>query len=83
MGTVTNFLDGLRNAITGQGTSRDPRTASAYCATRALTQHEIHAAYSGSGLLKKIIQIPPLDMVREWRDWSGLDDDQADRKSVV
>lgn len=77
MGTVTNILDGLRNAITGQGTSRDPRTASAYCATRALTQPEIHAAYSGSGLLKKIIQIPPLDMVREWRDWSGLDDDQA------
>ncbi|ABD27154.1 conserved hypothetical protein [Novosphingobium aromaticivorans DSM 12444] len=77
MGTVTNILDSLRNALTGQGTSRDPRTASAYCATRALTQHEIHAAYSGSGLLKKIIQIPPLDMVREWRDWSGLDDDQA------
>jgi hypothetical protein len=77
MGKVLNFVDGLRNALTGQGTSRDPRTASAYCATRALTQVEIQAAYSGSGLLKKIIQIPPLDMVREWRDWSGLDDDQA------
>lgn len=77
MGTVTNFIDGLRNALTGQGTSRDPRAASAYCATRPLTQPDIAAAYSGSGLLKKIIQIPPLDMVREWRDWSGLDDDQA------
>lgn len=77
MGKVLNFVDGLRNALTGQGTSRDPRTASAYCATRALTQVEIQAAYSGSGLLKKIIQIPPLDMVREWREWSGLDDDQA------
>lgn len=77
MGKVLQFVDGLRNALTGQGTSRDARTASAYCATRALTQPEIHAAYSGSGLLKKIIQIPPLDMVREWRDWSGLDDDQA------
>jgi hypothetical protein len=77
MGKVLQFVDGLRNALTGQGTSRDARTASAYCATRALTQPEIQAAYSGSGLLKKIIQIPPLDMVREWREWSGLDDDQA------
>lgn len=77
MGKVLQFVDGLRNALTGQGTSRDARTASAYCPTRALTQPEIQAAYSGSGLLKKIIQIPPLDMVREWRDWSGLDDDQA------
>jgi hypothetical protein len=77
MGNVLQFVDGLRNALTGQGTSRDARTASAYYATRALTQTEIQAAYSGSGLLKKIIQIPPLDMVREWREWSGLDDDQA------
>lgn len=77
MGTVTRLFDGLRNAITGQGTNRDPRTASTYCAARALTQHEISAAYSSSGLLKKIIQIPPLDMVREWRDWSGLDDAEA------
>lgn len=77
MGKVLQFVDGLRNALTGQGTSRDARTASAYYATRALTQTEIQAAYSGSGLLKKIIQIPPLDMVREWREWSGLDDDQA------
>ncbi|OYZ07698.1 MAG: hypothetical protein B7Y36_18985 [Novosphingobium sp. 28-62-57] len=77
MGKVLNFVDGLKNALTGQGTSRDPRTATGYCAARALTQHEIAAAYSGSGLLKKIIQIPPLDMVREWRDWSGLEDEQA------
>lgn len=77
MGKVLQFVDGLRNAITGQGTSRDPRTASHYAQCRALTQPEIEAAYRGSGLLKKIIQIPPLDMVREWREWNGLDDDQA------
>lgn len=77
MGKILQFADSLRNALTGQGTSRDPRTATGYCAARALTQHEIAAAYSGSGLIKKIIQIPPLDMVREWRDWSGLEDDQA------
>ena len=69
MGKVLQFVDGLRNALTGQGTSRDARTASTYCATRPLTQHEIHAAYTGSGLMRKIIQIPALDMVREGRCW--------------
>lgn len=77
MGTVTRLFDGLRNAITGQGTGRDARTATQYVPQAPLTQQEIDAAYRGSGLLRKIIQIPALDMVREWRDWSGLDDDQA------
>lgn len=76
MGTVVNLWDGLRNALTGTGTRRDVRTASHYAA-RTLTQHEIAQAYSGSGLIRKIVSIPALDMVREWRDPSGLDDDQA------
>jgi uncharacterized protein len=64
------FADGLRNAITGAGTSRDPRTANGY-AWRALTQQEVIAAFRGSGLMRKIINIPALDMVREWRDWKA------------
>lgn len=73
MGTVVRFMDSLRNAITGAGTSRDARMANTY-AWRSLTQPEITAAYRGSGLLRKIIGIPPLDMVREWRDWKAEDD---------
>ncbi|BEV00086.1 DUF1073 domain-containing protein [Novosphingobium olei] len=73
---MTRLFDGLRNAITGQGTGRDPRSASTYVSA-PLTQQQVEAAYRGSGLLRKIIQISALDMVREWRDWSGLDDDQA------
>lgn len=71
--TVVRLFDGLRNAITGSGTARDPRMANNY-AWRALTQPEIIAAYRGSGLMRKIIGIPPLDMVREWRDWKAEDD---------
>ena len=74
MGTVLNFADSLRNLITGAGSSRDPRTANAYTAT-CMTQGQIDQAYRGSGLMRKIIQIPALDMVREWRDWK-LDADQ-------
>ncbi|MEY4839012.1 MAG: hypothetical protein RLZZ475_2871, partial [Pseudomonadota bacterium] len=69
MGTVTRLWDGLRNSLTGQGTGRDPRAASAYVAVRPMTQQEVHAAYSSSGLMRKIIRIPALDMIREWRCW--------------
>lgn len=75
MGTVLNLFDGLRNALTGQGTSRDARSHAIYQA-RPLTQHEIAAAYSASGIMRKIVKIPALDVVREWRDWTGLDADQ-------
>jgi phage-related protein (TIGR01555 family) len=76
MGKVLNLFDGLRSALTGTGTARDARTSYDY-AFRALTQPEIAAAYSGSGLLRKICQIPALDMVREWRTWNGLEADQV------
>jgi phage-related protein (TIGR01555 family) len=74
MGKLLHFADSFRNLITGAGTSRDARTGNAY-ATRCLTQFEIDAAYRGSGLMRKIIQIPALDMVREWREWK-LEADQ-------
>lgn len=77
MGTVTQLFDGLKNAITGAGTRRDPRAASTYGVAIALTQQDIDAAYRGSGLMRKIIQIPALDMVREWRDWKLDADDVA------
>lgn len=76
MGKVLELFDGLRSALTGTGTSRDARNSYSY-GFRALTQPEIAAAYSSSGLLRKICQIPALDMVREWRTWNGLDADQV------
>jgi len=69
MGIATRLADGLRNAITGQGTARDARGAGAYVPTRPMTQVEIHAAYTGSGLMRKIVRIPALDMIREGRAW--------------
>jgi phage-related protein (TIGR01555 family) len=70
------IADNLINAMSGTGTGRDVRSAYAYT-SRPLTQHEIASAYSGSGLMRKVVQIPALDMVREWRDWTGLDDKQT------
>lgn len=76
MGRVVRLFDGLVNAITGTGTGIDPRRSNAYVRP-ILTQADVAAAYSASGLTRKIVQAPALDMVREWRDWQGLDDDQA------
>ena len=76
MGKVLNLFDGLRSALIGTGTSRDARTSYTYGLV-PLTQQDIAAAYSGSGLLRKICQIPALDMVREWRTWNGLEADQV------
>lgn len=69
MGQIIQMLDHLRNALTGTGTGRDPRMASTYALTPHLSRGEIDAAYRSSGLMRKIIQIPALDMVREWRSW--------------
>jgi len=77
MGTVTQLFDGLKSAITGAGTRRDPRASMTYGIVAPLTQQDIDAAYRGSGLMRKIIQIPALDMVREWRDWKLDADDVA------
>lgn len=65
---VRRIADSLTNALTGQGTRVDPRMGNYYC-SRILTQIDIANAYEGSGMMAKIIDIPALDMVREWRDW--------------
>lgn len=74
MGKVVQIFDGLLNAINGAGSRRDARASYRHAAT-CLTQADIDAAYRGSGMLRKIIQIPAMDMVREWRDWK-IESDQ-------
>ncbi len=69
------FADGLTNVLTGLGTTSDPRYASHYRFT-ALEQAQIEAAYRGSGLMRKVVDIPAFDMVREGRDW------QADKDQI-
>lgn len=67
---VRNLFDGLANALTGAGTRGDPRQANTYSFI-PLSQQGIESAYRGSGLMRKIIDIPAEDTVREWREWKG------------
>lgn len=64
------MMDSLVNALTGQGTASDPRRGNRYF-SRRLTAQEISAAYEGSGMMAKIIDIPAMDKVREWRSWQA------------
>lgn len=78
MGNVVRLIvDKLQNALTGQGTVRDPRSATFYAFRAPMTQEELTAAWRGSGLVRKIVSIPALDMVREWREWKARPEEVA------
>lgn len=71
---LARMKDGLLNAVSGIGTSADVRKSSGYTFT-PLDQHAINSAYRGSGMMRKCIDIPALDMVRAWREWNAEGDD--------
>lgn len=64
--------DGLRNAVSGMGTSRDKATSSAYYLNQ-LTDQQLINSYRGSWICKKMVTIPAEDSTRKWREWSGDD----------
>lgn len=74
MGILSRFTDGLANLASGLGTSVDKRSRSFYH-LQLLDPQSIDAAYRSSWLIRKIVDIPAMDMTRERRDWQA---DQAD-----
>jgi phage-related protein (TIGR01555 family) len=79
MGTVSplrRFADGLANVLTGRGTTVD-RAAANFWTRRFTTPDQVEAAYLGSWLHRKIVDIPAQDMCRAGRDWDAEDDEIA------
>lgn len=68
------FLDGLFSLLSGMGSTSDPRVQSGF-AFAPLTPHQIESAYRGSGMMRKCINIPAWDMIRERRDWQAETDE--------
>lgn len=64
------FLDTLQNLVSGVGTAKDKARGWRHV-HRPLTQQEIEAAYAGDWLARKIVDVPPGDMTREWRTWQS------------
>lgn len=70
MGAVLQFFDRLTNVMSGMGTTADRRTSQRYVFV-PMSGEEAEAAYRTSWLTRKIIDVPPFDMTREWRDWQA------------
>ena len=70
MGKVLSFFDGLANVLSGAGTSIDRRTHAFY-ALKAVNPTEVQASYRDSWLMRKIVDLPAIDMTRAGRDWQA------------
>lgn len=66
--------DGLVNMVSRLGTPADKSAHYRYMPS-LISQRDIDAAYRSS-VFKKAVDIPPGDMVREWRSYKGVDEDQ-------
>ncbi|MBB6484856.1 DUF1073 domain-containing protein [Rhizobium lusitanum] len=71
MGQVFSMVrDGLVSLASRMGTERD-KAASVFYTQPILTDEQIVAAYRGSWLPRKIVDIPALDSCRKWRSWQA------------
>lgn len=74
MGQVFSMVrDGLVSLASRMGTERD-KAASVFYTQPILTDEQIIAAYRGSWLPRKIVDIPALDSCRRWRNWQAASD---------
>ena len=63
-------LDSLRSFVTGLGTAKD-KGASASYVFQQITPDELNAMHRSDWLSRKVIDIIPDDMTREWRNWKA------------
>jgi len=76
MGNVISLMrDSLTSLVSRMGTDRD-KAATTFYTQPILSDEQIIAAYRGSWLPRKIVDIPALDSCRKWRNW------QADEKQI-
>lgn len=74
MSNVIAFVrDSLTSLVSRMGTERD-KAATVFYTQPVLTDEQIIAAYRGSWLPRKIVDIPALDSCRKWRDWQADND---------
>ncbi len=64
------FADRLSNLVSGMGTTVDRAVYGGYNLIMAQPA-QVEAAYRGSWLMRKIVDIPAIDMTRAWRSWQA------------
>jgi len=71
-----SLMDGLRNLVSGLGYKGKAIANEFYFLP--IAQAEIDAMYRGDWLARKIVDIVPADMTREWRNWQA-DESESER----
>lgn len=66
--------DSLTSLVSRMGTERD-KAATVFYTQPVMTVEQLIAAYRGSWLPRKIVDIPALDSCRKWRDWQADSDE--------
>lgn len=66
--------DSLTSLVSRMGTERD-KASTVFYTHPTMTDEQALAAYRGSWLPRKIIDIPALDSCRKWRDWQAKNAD--------
>lgn len=64
------LLDTLQNLMSGLNTAKDKSTHSKFMFDPVMAD-EAENAYTYDWLTKKIVNIPPEDMTRQWRNWQA------------
>lgn len=75
MGFNFKFVDNFVNLLSGIGMpGRDKQTGATFTFSQYSTG-ELEAAYRSDWIARKIVNIPPQDSTREWREWHAEVDD--------
>lgn len=64
------FFDRLQNLISGLGTSKDKKIANVYALTLVDPQ-QLNAMHRSDWMARKVVDVIPDDMTREWREWKA------------
>lgn len=69
-GRTFMMTDGFQNVVANLNTGRDKASHGTY-RMRLRSYHELVSAYRTAWLPKKVVNIPPDDATRRWREWQG------------
>jgi phage-related protein (TIGR01555 family) len=67
------LADTLKSLVSGLGTSKDKNVSLTYVFT-PIDDEQLNAMHRSDWLARKIVDIIPNDMTREWREWQATND---------
>lgn len=70
MTVVSLVKDTFQNFVSKLGTERDKAYYNQY-RLGIITQDQLEASYRSDWIARKVVDVPPFDMTREWRSWQA------------